>query len=117
MVTLQQPNSLVREGSLGQIPILSCSMSASGGAQLAGGIRTRMKATKGEVAEAFISNLRDRGNINVDQPGFIESIRQHFEALPSRYAIITRCSRFSHFPHIAPFYPIQHFQPADMLWM
>jgi hypothetical protein len=42
------------------------------------------KIQKSEVAEAFLANLRGRDNINVDEPGFAESIRQHFDSLPSR---------------------------------
>jgi hypothetical protein len=38
-----------------------------------------------EVAEAFINNLRGRGNIDVDAEGFADSIKEHFLGLPSRY--------------------------------
>lgn len=45
----------------------------------------RTKATKQEVAESFIANLRARRDIDVDQNGFIQAIKDHFESLPSRY--------------------------------
>lgn len=43
--------------------------------------RSRQKA---EVAEAFVTNLRARGGVDVDSEGFIESIKEHFLSLPSR---------------------------------
>lgn len=50
-------------------------------------MRTRqLKASKQDVAEAFLDNLRARGDIDVEQDGFTESIKEHFEGLPSRQA-------------------------------
>ena len=76
--------SVSSNGSLGKLAPLSYSMNATGAPQLSGSVRSRSRATKLEVAEAFIGNLRTRANIDVDQPGFIESIKDHFESLPSR---------------------------------
>lgn len=45
------------------------------------------RRTKQEVCENFIENLRERGDIDVQSPNFIDSIRQHFEKLPTRYAV------------------------------
>ena len=42
------------------------------------------KIAKSEVVEAFLTNLRNRGNIDVDEPGFVEGIKEHFATLPSR---------------------------------
>lgn len=39
-----------------------------------------------DALESFLTSLRAKGVIDVDQPGFIESVREHFELLPSRYA-------------------------------
>ena len=44
----------------------------------------RRRQTKLEVCEAFLENLRQRNNIDVDAPGFADGLRQHFESLPSR---------------------------------
>ena len=46
----------------------------------------RMRATKAEMADAFLANLRARKDIDVDQDGFAAAIKGHFESLPSRYA-------------------------------
>ena len=43
------------------------------------------RRSKAEVAAAFIANLRSRGSVDVDAPGFVEDLRQHFETLPSRW--------------------------------
>lgn len=45
------------------------------------------KATRNDILEAFIHNLRQRGTIDVDAPGFLPGIRQHFQRLPTRYAL------------------------------
>ena len=39
-----------------------------------------------DALESFLTSLRAKGVIDVDQLGFAESIREHFELLPSRYA-------------------------------
>ncbi len=39
-----------------------------------------------DALESFLTSLRAKGVIDVDQPGFVESVREHFELLPSRYA-------------------------------
>lgn len=46
-----------------------------------GSLRRRSKA---EIADLFLANLRARGSLDVDAPGFAEDIRQHFDGLPSR---------------------------------
>lgn len=45
------------------------------------------RRTKAEVTEAFIQRLRDRRSIDLDTPGVVEGIRQHFQLLPTRYAL------------------------------
>lgn len=45
------------------------------------------KRTKREVCENFLHNLQQRGDIDVALPGFAESVVQHFEKLPTRYAL------------------------------
>jgi hypothetical protein len=45
------------------------------------------RRTKQEVSDAFIARLQARGDVDVSAPGFIESICQHFERLPTRYAL------------------------------
>lgn len=45
------------------------------------------KRTKAEVSEAFIQRLSDRRSIDLEVPGVIESIQQHFQLLPTRYAL------------------------------
>lgn len=45
------------------------------------------RRTKQEVSDAFIARLQARGDVDVSSPGFIESICQHFERLPTRYAL------------------------------
>lgn len=42
---------------------------------------------KHEVCEAFITQLRQRGDIEVEAPGLLNSIREHFSRLPTRYAL------------------------------
>jgi hypothetical protein len=49
----------------------------------------RTRATKQEVAEAFLANLRARKDIDVDQDGFAQAIKDHFEGLPSRQATLS----------------------------
>ncbi len=45
------------------------------------------KATRNEIVEAFISNLRARGTIDLESPGILVGIREHFQHLPTRYAL------------------------------
>lgn len=45
------------------------------------------RRTKQEVSDAFIARLQARGDVDVSAPGFVESICQHFERLPTRYAL------------------------------
>lgn len=45
------------------------------------------KATRNEILEAFIANLRQRGSIDLDAPGVLQGIREHFQRLPTRYAL------------------------------
>lgn len=45
------------------------------------------KRSKQEVCEAFIKNLLERGDVNVEQPGFLDGVRAHFEKLPTRYSL------------------------------
>jgi len=72
-------------GSLGnQCSPPACGMS-TGVIQPAAGLeRQRGKTTKLEVADAFIANLRAKGDVAIDEEGFVESIREHFASLPSR---------------------------------
>lgn len=84
--------TLARNGSNGSvgkhISPSSSGMSSGLARQPSGSMRTRqLKATKQDVAEAFLDNLRARGDIDVEQDGFIESIKEHFESLPSRQVI------------------------------
>eukprot|EP00887_Chlorella_sp_A99_P001926 scaffold18.g1926.t1 len=61
---------------------------ASGGVPpLSRATSSMRRRTKLEVASAFLQNLRERGGIDVDQPGFAEGLQEHFESLPSRYAL------------------------------
>ena len=45
------------------------------------------RASKSEILEAFLANLRQRGNFDLDAPGVMDGIRQHFSELPTRYAL------------------------------
>ncbi|KAK9820247.1 hypothetical protein WJX72_007981 [[Myrmecia] bisecta] len=45
------------------------------------------KRSKQEVADAFIQKLRERRSVDLDVPGVVEGIQQHFQALPTRYAL------------------------------
>lgn len=42
------------------------------------------KRTRREVADAFIERLRARDGMDVEAPGFIQGIYDHFDSLPSR---------------------------------
>lgn len=82
MVAIALP-TINSNGSLGKLAPFSQAMSGPvSGLQPSGSLRT--KISKLEVAEAFLTNLRARGSIDVDQPGFIDSIKGHFDSLPSR---------------------------------
>lgn len=39
------------------------------------------------MCDQFLARLQERGDIDIGAPGFIESICQHFERLPTRYAL------------------------------
>ena len=90
IATLSRTSS--SHGSIGKLssPIGFNGMSSGLSPQLSQGNGSsasfRRKTTKLEVAEAFISNLRSRGDIDIQQDGFLESIKEHFEGLPSRCA-------------------------------
>mmetsp|Transcript_5063 Transcript_5063/g.10998 ORF Transcript_5063/g.10998 Transcript_5063/m.10998 type:complete len:609 (-) Transcript_5063:1179-3005(-) len=45
------------------------------------------KKTKTDVCSAYLSKLAERGDVDVEAPGFLEGIRQHFDRLPTRYAL------------------------------
>lgn len=45
------------------------------------------RKTKQDVCDAFLEQLRERGDIDIGAAGFIEGICQHFERLPTRYAL------------------------------
>jgi len=45
------------------------------------------KRTKGDACERFLVNLRELAEVDVDEPGFIEGIKKHFQSLPTRYAL------------------------------
>jgi hypothetical protein len=45
------------------------------------------RRSKQEVCDAFVARLSERGDIDCRAPGFLETIQQHFDRLPSRYAI------------------------------
>lgn len=51
-----------------------------------GVIMLRRQTARQDALDSFIAALRARGTIDVDQPGFVEGMREHFELLPSRYA-------------------------------
>ncbi|KAG2485770.1 hypothetical protein HYH03_015484 [Edaphochlamys debaryana] len=44
------------------------------------------KRTKVDVCEAFLANLQTRGDVELDA-ALVEGIRQHFDRLPTRYAL------------------------------
>ena len=52
-----------------------------------GSLRRRSKQ---EIADQFLANLRARGNLDVDAPGFTDDLRAHFENLPSRWVALSR---------------------------
>jgi hypothetical protein len=45
------------------------------------------RRTKAAICEEFVAKLRKRGDVEVDAPGFSQSVRRHFELLPSRYSL------------------------------
>lgn len=54
-----------------------------GGGGGAPSVRAR-RASKTEIADAFIRSLRERGGLDVDAPGVAAAIKDHFRLLPSR---------------------------------
>lgn len=65
-------------------PPISMSLSRD---SASGAVPSRRKHSKQEVCDLFITRLQERGDIDVTTPGFLESICQHFERLPTRYAL------------------------------
>lgn len=59
-------------------PVMALTSQGSGGI---------VRRSKQSVCESFISSLADRGDIDVSSPGFIDGIAQHFDKLPTRYAL------------------------------
>jgi hypothetical protein len=49
--------------------------------------RPRARQTKQSITQAFLERLQARGDINIAAPGFVEGVCQHFERLPTRYAL------------------------------
>jgi len=47
----------------------------------------RQTRTKQDVCDSFLEQLKERGDIDIGAAGFIEGICQHFERLPTRYAL------------------------------
>jgi hypothetical protein len=45
------------------------------------------KKTKLEVFQAYSKKLSERGDIDISASGFLESLRDHFNRLPTRYAL------------------------------
>ena len=45
------------------------------------------KPSKADVCQDFIQKLRDRRGIELEAPGLIDGIQQHFQQLPTRYAL------------------------------
>ncbi|WIA40249.1 hypothetical protein OEZ86_013627 [Tetradesmus obliquus] len=45
------------------------------------------RKTKQEQCDAFLARLQERGDIDLCAPSFVEGICQHFERLPTRYAL------------------------------
>lgn len=52
-----------------------------------GGMQAGRRRTKQDVCDQFLEQLRERGDIDIGAAGFIEGICQHFERLPTRYAL------------------------------
>lgn len=50
-------------------------------------IGRRQTRTKQDVCDSFLEQLKERGDIDIGAAGFIEGICQHFERLPTRYAL------------------------------
>lgn len=59
----------------------------TGSATLRGTSYNRRQMARQEALESFLSTLRSRGTVDVDQPGFIDSMKEHFDMLPSKYAM------------------------------
>lgn len=51
------------------------------------GSMSHRRRTKLETCERYIQYLRERGDVDVDRQGFVSSVQQHFESLPTRYAL------------------------------
>ncbi|GLI63196.1 hypothetical protein VaNZ11_006095 [Volvox africanus] len=74
-VTGAQPPIFGVSASYGSLLTLGAAPMASG-----------RKRTKGDVCEALIGRLQERGDVALDAD-LLSGIRQHFESLPTRYAL------------------------------
>jgi len=63
---------------------LSAQRRRSGGSK---SLMSFRKRTKTDVCEKFLLNLRESAEAAADEPGFVESVKRHFELLPTRYAL------------------------------
>jgi hypothetical protein len=45
------------------------------------------RRTKHEICEAYLQELKSRGDLDCSDPGFVQSVRAHFDRLPTRYAL------------------------------
>jgi len=45
------------------------------------------KRTKMEVYQAYVNSLAKRGDVDTAAPGFLNDLKQHFNRLPTRYAL------------------------------
>ena len=84
MCTLTQPQTLtpLQHGSMSLSPGACGSFATSPATHLA-----LRKRSKSEVCEAFLQRLRERHSFDLDLAGVIEGIQEHFQQLPSRYAL------------------------------
>eukprot|EP00798_Chlamydomonas_sp_ICE-L_P004277 gene4277-14388_t len=48
---------------------------------------TLRSQTKKDICALYVEHLVARGGLDVESPGFIEGIKQHFDSLPTRYAL------------------------------
>jgi hypothetical protein len=45
------------------------------------------RRTKHEICEAYLQELKSRGDLDCSDQGFVQSVRAHFDRLPTRYAL------------------------------
>lgn len=74
---------LIRASRACRAPGMSAPKSNVTGQPMAGNRRR----TKQDCCDGFLEQLRERGDIDIGAAGFIEGICQHFERLPTRYAL------------------------------